>query len=287
MKIYEIIAEQQTTESVGSWLAGKALPQIAKYAEPAVVKALKTGSKSAGKLAKSAPVAAKGTSKLASLSADILSILKMLGIGKIIYNYIDDVSKGEAKLASGEWTQEEFDDFRQGMMTQLIAELAASTVLFSAIKLLSGFSIFVRLLGFSRFTAPIGALLNGLSETARIAFIGYIATSKDARSVIADCIATMVQSQLGATVDNAVGGTGVYLLDKVKHLIGLSQKDPKFFKDAEKDSAGDEPGTDNTSTQAGKPSNNAQSNKSSDYTLQPGTERDPRTGAIRPKFDPI
>lgn len=226
MKIHELISEDPKTNEAalgkglsfvahhGGKYAGKALNYIGGKVAPQVTKNI-------GKIAKAGPA----TLRVAKLAENGLLLLKYLGLGSIIYDYYSAVEEGEANVKSGKWTEEQFQDFRQGEMTKLVLSIGASTAFFTAIKVFSGFSIFVRVMKFAKSPAiqAFGTILNSLSETARVAFIAFLISpkGKQAREDIGDLLGRGI-------IDNTLGGNGVALVDKVKHWLDSSHPDGKF-----------------------------------------------------------
>jgi hypothetical protein len=226
MKIHELIGEDVKTDEaftskaldyaahgIGKY-GGKALDYIGSKIAPKVAQNIKT-------IGRAGPTALR----IAKLGENSLALLKYLGLGSFVYDYYTAVEAGEAKVKKGEWTEEQFQDFRQGEMTKLVLAIGTSTVFFTAIKIFSGFSIFIRLMKLAKSPAiqAFAVVLNSLSETVRVAFIAFLVSpkGKQAREDIGDLIGRGI-------IDNTLGGNGVALVDKVKHWLDSSHPDGKF-----------------------------------------------------------
>lgn len=225
MKISDLLNENELKEAWADKLVTKLLSPAAKAAMAAGQKSLAKGaakgvSKVAPKVA--APVAQSGgVGKLVKATGKLLTILKFLGIAKMAYDYYADVSWGESQVKKGEWNAEQFADYRQGKMTVLVTQLAASVFLFNAIKIFSGWSLFTTALRLSRIPAisTFGTFLAGLDKAAQLAIIATVQT-QGARKYIAELIGT-------GLIDDTLGGNGVALVDKVKDALGIKSEVPK------------------------------------------------------------
>jgi hypothetical protein len=217
MKIYDIITP---TEQIDEGVLSKALASL-----------MKSGAK------KAAPkvVAKAAAGGVVRMSTAIFSALKMLGIGVFIMDYYKQMKAADAKLSSGVWTQDKYDDFRQQQMTILTSQLLASTVLFGALKTVTGFNLFTKILSMSRYTRPVSQLFAGVAGTAQLALI-YKLQTNEGRKYVADLIGTGI-------VDDVLGGGGVALLDRAKEFVGLADKEARLEREkqaAEKRAADEE-----------------------------------------------
>lgn len=223
MKIYDIISEEQhIDEGVLSKALAALMKSGAKKAAPKV--AGKVAPKAAGKgIVAGTKAVASTVTRIGSAS---FSALKALGIGVFVVDYYKQMKVADAKLASGEWTQEKYDDFRQQQMTILVSQIATSTVLFGALKTVSGFNLLKFVLSKGRFTAPIATLLGGVAGAGQLALMYQLQTN-NGRKFIADLIGTGI-------VDDALGGGGVALLDRAKELVGLANKEDRLAREKKK-----------------------------------------------------
>lgn len=200
-------------------------PAVRQAAKQAVQKVAPNAAKTAAKVGQ----AAARMTPLVKASSRLLTILKFFGLAKMTYDYYDDIKYGEEMVAKGEWTPAQFMDYRQGKMTVLVSQIAASTVLFGALKITSGWAFLVKGCQWSR-VKPIvafGNLLSGMDRTVQVALIGALSTQK-ARDAIADLIGQ-------GWIDSMLGGNGVALVDKVKNALGIDDATSKIGAQAEKD----------------------------------------------------
>lgn len=237
MKIQELLQD-----GIIDWAAragAKALAPMAKSVlktagkNPAVKQAaVKAAQKVAPNAVKTAGQVTAAGAKMVPLvkaTGKLLTILKFFGLGKMVYDYYDDIKYGEAMVKKGEWTPEQFMDYRQGKMTVLVSQIAASTVFFGALKITSGWSFLVMgcKLAPGRALPAFGALLGGMDRAVQVALIGALST-QEARHAIANLIGQ-------GWVDNMLGGNGVALVDKVKEALGIKDDTSKIAAQAEKD----------------------------------------------------
>lgn len=245
MKIHELISETELNEygvAGGILHGGLGLGKTA-------ARALGLGAvKAVGKqaIAKGATYGS-GALKFFRVSNAIMNILTAFGIGKFVYEYYTKIEAAKKMVEKGEWTEAEFEDYRQGKMTKLVLEIASSTVLFSGLKVLTGWTKWVYLLRMVPIPAikALGVFMNTVSEAGRVAFIGYLLSDHgtEARQAIADLIGRGI-------VDNTLGGNGVALVDKIKHFFGLSQKDGEWKNPLDQNTPGTTDATGNTADTA-------------------------------------
>ena len=221
MKIHELINENNTNEALA-----KAVLSGGVGVGKTLARSLGTGAlKTLGLKNIANPTFGTGALKFFKVGNALLNLLTIFGIGKFVVEYYDKIEKGQKNVDSGKWTEEQFQDFRQGEMTKLVLEIASSTVMFSALKVVTGWTKWTYIFRMVPLPAvkAFGVFMNSISEAARVAFIAYLLSDKgkEAREAIGDLIGRGV-------VDNTLGGNGVALVDKVKHLFGLSQKDGEW-----------------------------------------------------------
>jgi len=287
MKIHELIGEDIKTNEA---FVGKALNFAGHHGGKYAGKALKyLGNKVAPNLVSKSATYGKGALKVARIAENGLALLKYLGLGVLVHDYYSAVEQGEAKVKSGEWTEEEFQDFRQGEMTKLVLGIATSTVFFTAIKVFSGFSIWMRVLKLAPSPAikAFAVTLNSLSEAVRVAFIAFLVSDKgyQARQDVGNLIGRGI-------IDNTLGGNGVALVDKVMHWVDSSHPDGKFKSPTDQNKAGApaEPETDkvdpNKDTQTpASPTTVNKADADSDYAYDKSKYTRNADGAIVPKID--
>jgi hypothetical protein len=296
MKIHELIKTEIHEDGVGQAIGlglkglGKMMgSDAARKAGIAVRKAFRPTTAAGVRAAKTSGVG-KAVLTISQLGAGALTILKYLGLYSIVNDYIEAVNVGQQHVEKGEWTEEEFQDFRQGEMTKLVLAIAASTVFFTAIKVFTGFSIFIRLLKLSRFPAvkAFAVILNSMAEGARVAFIGFLVSDagKEARHDLGNLIGRGI-------IDTALGGNGVALVDKFKHWLDASHPDGKLknplAQDPNKDTTDDtadkvDPNKD-TPTNAS-PTTAKKTDDESDYAYDKSKFTRSPTGALIPKITP-
>lgn len=222
MKIHELIKEDNTALAVG-----KGLIQGGKAVKSGIGKLAMKGLEKIAPKVITNPEYGAGALKFFGISNTIMTLLSILGIGQMCREYNNAVNGAQKMLEKGEWTQAEFDDYRQGKMTKLILEIAASTLLFSKLKMISGWQTWTLAcrynpLGLTGIKA-FGAFLGATSEAARLAFVGYLLSpsGQEARKAVAELIGQGI-------IDNTIGGNGVALVDKVKHFFDESKKDGEW-----------------------------------------------------------
>lgn len=234
MKIHELLNEGPIDfiAKQGARLLAPAAKSILKTASknPAVAQAAKkTAQKVAPNLTKAVTKSAGVMGPLVRVSGKVLTLLKALGIAKFVYDYYDDVEYGEEQVKKGIWSPEEFADYRQGKMTVLVTQIAASTVFIGVIKIFSGWSLLTNVLRFSRIPGinTFGVFLSNLDKTVSVGVMAALQTH-EARKAIASLIGQGV-------VDDFLGGNGVALVDHAKQALGLNDTTSKIQQQADKD----------------------------------------------------
>lgn len=219
-------------------------PAVRQAAKQAVQKVAPNAAKTAAKVGQ----AAAAMTPLVKAGGRILTILKFFGLAKMTYDYYDDIKYGEEMVEKGEWTPAQFMDYRQGKMTVLVSQIAASTVLFGALKITSGWAFLVKGCQWSRLKPVVsfGNFLSGIDRTVQVAMIGALSTQK-AREAIAELIGQ-------GWIDSMIGGTGVELIDKVKHALGIDDATSKIGAQAEKDKESDPESKQDVDATSSKPS---------------------------------
>jgi hypothetical protein len=276
MKIHELISESELNEvGLAGGLLGGGLGLLKTGAKALGVGAVKSAAKQG--LTKGATYGS-GMLKLLKVGNAVMNILTIFGIGKFVVEYYTKVEAAQKMVEKGEWTEAEFQDYRQGKMTKLVLEIASSTVLFSGLKVVTGWTKWVYLLKMVPLPAvkALGVFMNTVSEAGRVAFIGYLLSDHgtEARQAIANLIGRGI-------VDNTLGGNGVALVDTVKHLFGLSQKTGEWKNPLDQKV----PGTNDKETDTTTGTSNKQSDDSSDYAYDKSKFTRNANGALVPKIE--
>lgn len=225
MKIYEIIVENQVNEA-GGRLLGTALQN------PKLQAALGKGAEWAGKkLGKGDTVKSvkdlylrggekvfNPITKFMKWTGYVASALKTLGLIQMAMEYRAAIARGEKQLAAGKWTQEQFDDYHKNQMGTLITQIALAMPFFLALKVSTGWSVFVLAAKYSQ--NPLGRALGTTMATmatgVQAAFIQLLNT-KENRLAIADFTANTL-------IDSTIAEYGIRAEQKIKELIGLAEK---------------------------------------------------------------
>jgi hypothetical protein len=233
MKIYDIISEKQANEGIRDM----AIKTVAKALEPAADKTLKWA---ASKLGKEAPDAGgsfvqkakdlytgTGARSMAPvtgamrLTGGVITALKYYGLWQITMDYRAAMKRGEAELAAGRWTQDQFDAYHQNQMATMVSQIALSTTFFLALKVTTGWSFMVMALKYSKqpIAKAIGTTLATMAKGTQLALISYL-SDKDVRNTIADFAANGI-------IDNTLGAAGVAASKGFQELIGKAEKKAK------------------------------------------------------------
>jgi hypothetical protein len=131
------------------------------------------------------------------------------------------MKRGEAELAAGRWSQEQFDAYHQNQMATMISQIALSTTFFLALKVTTGWSFMVMALKYSKqpIAKAIGTTLATMAKGTQLALISYL-SDKDVRNTIADFAANGI-------IDNTLGAAGVAASKEFQALIGKAEKKAK------------------------------------------------------------
>ena len=219
MKIHEIIQENnQVDEGLGGLLklgakaAIKHIPGVGRMAAKTRM-ATRGATKAAGS---AATKTYSGLKVLGTISDGVLSAFKYYQLYQPVSRYKTNMENAEAKLKSGEWTQEQYDAVRQDQMSQLVVRLA--TMLTGNMLIGSVPALAKGLIPFGR-TKYIGGtidLLGKLTTAPAQAAFTYWANTDEGRKAIA--------SSIGSAVDpGVVGSWGVWGLNKLENAVGMAQ----------------------------------------------------------------
>jgi len=231
MRIHDIISENRVNESgiIAKTVAKAAEPYLAKGAQWAATKLGKTAGQAIPKGAsaatqKAAAVSdiakgiAPGVTQVAKVTGRIATILKFFGLWQMYREYKAAMDRGYAEYAAGRWSEEEYNDYHKNQMGTLVSQIALSTTFFWALKLTSGWSLWVIGLKMSRF-APAVALGTSMATLATATQAGLIQllNTKEARNTIADLTANTF-------IDDTLGQGAIDAVQKFKELLGVAEK---------------------------------------------------------------
>ena len=144
-----------------------------------------------------------------------LRVLMSVGYYYMFYEplelYLDNISAAQEKLASKEWTQQEFNDYRQREMSGLIGKWTALWVGGKMIKL--PFAAVGKLFGIV--SPKMGAVLGGLGTAGQLYFMNWVNNPENSET-----IATFMASPL---LTDTLGGMGVAAEDKIRAVIPFAK----------------------------------------------------------------
>lgn len=297
MRIHDLLKEDDLNEfgeliplalKAGGRLGGAALKPVGKGILKLAQRASGYGDDAAkaAKGAKKAPkvpgtVASDGFATFNKATGRLLLVLKGLGLGKMTYDYYQDMEDAVAMVEKGKWTTEQYHQYRQQRMATLVGQIAASTVLFGMLKLASGWSLMttgMRVVPYAPI-ANLGKLLSNLDSAATVGLMAYLNT-ESGKNVVADIIGYCM-------IDQALGDAGTALVDKFKKVFNIKDGSPtKPEEEKPKDDVDQKGQTDKDSTSQGaNPTNGQQSDKSTPILGRQEFVTSP-TGRNELKIDP-
>lgn len=268
MRINDLLTERELKEfggiipaamNIAGRTAGKVLAPVGKgilklaqrasgYADDAAATANKVGKplKAKGKIADAGSKVAKdGFATFNRATGRLLLVLKGLGLGKMAYDYWDDMEDAVAAVESGKWTPEKYNQYRQQRMATLVGQIAASTVLFGTLKLATGWTqltVGMRLVPYAPI-ANLGKLLSNLDSAATVGLMAYLNTDSG-KNVVAEIIGACM-------IDQTLGDAGIAVVDKFKKIFGIKDNAPETPDDSAKQDADKQGQTARDSTSQG------------------------------------
>lgn len=259
MRINDLLTEQELKEFSGIIPAamnmigraggkvlepiGKGILNLAKRASGTVDDAAVAGK---GKIADIGGKTAKdGFAAVNKVTGRLLLVLKGLGLGKMTYDYWDDMEDAAAMVEKGAWSPERYHQYRQQRMATLVGQIAASTVLFGTLKLATGWTqltVGMRLVPYAPI-ANLGKLLSNLDSAATVGLMAYLNTDSG-KKVVAEIIGACM-------IDQTLGDAGIAVVDKFKKIFGIKDNAPETPDEKPKADADRQGQTDKNTTSQG------------------------------------
>jgi len=269
---------------------GKGILKLAQRAsgraDDAVATASKGGKIPKGKIADvGGKVTKDGFATFNKATGRLLLVLKGLGLGKMAYDYWDDMEDAVAMVEKGEWPPEKYQQYRQQRMATLVGQIAASTVLFGTLKLATGWTqltVGMRLVPYAP-VANLGKLLSNLDSAATVGLMAYLNT-ESGKNTVAEIIGACM-------IDQTLGDAGIAVVDKFKKIFGIKDNSPATPDNSAKadaDSAADTQGQtakDSTSQGTNPTAGQGPANKQLPISARPEIVTSP-TGRAEFKIDP-
>lgn len=145
-----------------------------------------------------------------------IRVLMTIGYYYMFYEplelYLDNISVAQEKLASGEWTQKEFNDYRQREMSGLIGKWTALWAGGKMIKL--PFAAAGKMFGM--ISPKLGAAMSGLGTAGQLYFMNWINNPENSET-----IASFMAMPL---LTDTLGGIGVAAEDKIRSVIPFAKE---------------------------------------------------------------
>ena len=228
----------------------------------AIAPATKTGTQTAQQLAQqtvagTAPTLAKAGINKIKIAGTISQVISAYGLVDFVLTYNKAIDYADAQLKKGPdndgWSQEQYDAFVAHKKATLVAQIAASTLLFSGLKTLGGWNTVGLMFKTRRspYAIKIGETMSTISSAARAAFIIALGT-KDARRLFSETFAGGLVDKIGNATYNGIAD----LFTSAKEQV-TGTKDSTTEKPADATSADDK---DATSTTPSTTPNNSASN---------------------------
>lgn len=212
--------------------------------QKSVAPATKTGTQTAQQLAQqTAPTLAKAGINKIKIAGTISQVISAYGLVDFVLTYNKAIDYADAQLKKGPdndgWSQEQYDAFVAHKKATLVAQIAASTLLFSGLKTLGGWNTVGLMFKTRRspYAIKIGETMSTMSSAARAAFIIALGT-KDARRLFSETFAGGLVDKIGNATYNGIAD----LFTSAKEQV-TGTKDSTADKPADATSADDKEAT--------------------------------------------
>jgi hypothetical protein len=190
----------------------RALLAYQKSIAPATGPATKTGTQTAQQIAQqagsSAPAVTSGINKI-KLAGIVAKVVSAYGLVDMVMTFNTAIDYADSQLKkgvdNGGWSQEQYDAFVAHKKATLVAQIAASTVVFSTLKTLGGWNSLGLMLKTRRspYAIKIGETMSTMSSAARAAVI--IALGRpEARRMFSDMFAGGIVDEIGSATYNGI-----------------------------------------------------------------------------------